>query len=336
MPSGLPPELSKWAYLNDLKFKGNGLWVAWCPVCGNSGHLGDDPPDRFQIYEAGHGVSRKARGWCRRCGHLEFADDDPTNPWSKERKEELVQSRREHAAEENKRLQVKIQWLQHQTFWQDWHDHMTSMQRGMWHRQGMADWAIDIHKLGFAGDRYETCGGAYSIPYLKGQEIQTLQFRLVSPPHVSDKYRFEAGTSVAWFRPWPDDVIEGVVLVLEGAKKSLVAWQEGGQAKYRGKKVTMIATPSKNVPTRLFDELENAELIIFMLDPDAYKPEIQNGKTVRPAIERNILLANPDRSLVVRTVAKIDDMFIDHGLQANVFEQMINQAGPWRMPKQNA
>lgn len=327
----LPQELNKWAHLNDLTSKGRGLWTAWCPVCGSDGHIGTDKPDRFQIYESGTGRSGKARGWCRRCGHLEFADDQIGKHWSNEQREEADRARREYAANENERLQAKIKWLQQQDFWRDWHHNMEPAKKELWHSHGIGDWAIDMHKLGFTDERYDSCGGALTIPYFRNDKIQTLQFRLIDPPHIGDKYRFESGTTAAWFMPFPYGDIEGVVVVLEGAKKALVTWEKADDVKYKGKSVTFIATPSKNVPARLFDELGNVELLIWMLDPDAYTPTHNNGKKLRPAINRNIELAGSDRSLIVRTVAKIDDMFLEHNLEPDVFQNMINQAGPWRL-----
>jgi hypothetical protein len=75
--------------------------------------------------------------------------------------------------------------------------------------------------------------------------------------------------------------------------------------------------------------MNDAELLIWLLDPDAYTPIKTNGSRRPPAIERNIAIAGKDRSLIVKAPEKIDDMIIKYGLGRNTIESMINQAGPW-------
>ena len=320
----------RWGSLSELAYKGNDHWTSWCPNCRNDGHdPRSGPTDRFQIYEEGS-YARKTHGWCRQCGHLEFLSDN-AKPWTTQQAEEAKQLRRQLASKERKRIQKKILWLQQQTFWRQWHEEMTDSQRQLWYAEGIKDWAIVTHKLGFTTDRYKSCNGAMTIPYLHNNLIQSLQLRLIDPPSAGDKYRFETGLEASWFRPWPEDDISGIVLVLEGAKKAMVTWQEAGQTKYKGKDITIIASPSKHVPHRLFDELKDVEQLIWLLDPDAYKATWTNGKKQESAITRNIRLADPKRCLVVRTVAKIDDMFTQYKLGPLAFQNMVSQAGLWRV-----
>lgn len=328
MQRSLPPSMhARWGHLNELRYKGNNHWTSWCPNCRNDGHdPSSGPTDRFQIYEEGGQGAKKTHGWCRQCGHLEFPDDNG-KPWSKQQAEEAKQIRREEAEKERQRIRAKQRWLQNQSFWLEWHDNMTPVHHKLWHDQGIGDWAIQTHKLGYADDRYQTCGGALTIPYMHGPNIETLQLRLINPPTEGDKYRFEKDLKAEWFRPWPEDEITGTILILEGAKKAMVVWQEAGQIMYKDEPVVIIATPSKYVPSRLFPELEQAKRLIWLLDPDAYK-SVKNNKS---AITRNIELAGKAKSLVVRTVAKVDDMFIQYHLKENVFQNMVNQAGPWRV-----
>jgi len=328
----LPPKLqARWGHLNELKYRGNGHWTAWCPNCHNDGHdPASGPTDRFQIYEESAPGSKSDHGWCRQCGHLEFADDN-NQPWSKQKAEEAKKIRREEAEKERQRIKAKQRWLQQQSFWLEWHKNMKPVHRNMWHAEGIGDWAIETHKLGYTDDRYQSCGGALTIPYMHGPNIETLQLRLMKPPTPNDKYRFEQDLKAEWFRPWPDDEITGTVLILEGAKKALVVFQEAGQILYKDEPVVIIATPSKYVPGRLFSQLEQAKRLIWLLDPDAYKATRSNGVSRKPAISRNIELSGQDRSLIIRTVAKIDDMFTQYKLKESAFRNMVNQAGPWKV-----
>lgn len=321
----------KWGSLPYLRYVGGGNWAAACPDCGDYGH---DPssglPDRFVIWGPGTGKSQTARGWCRRCGHLEFADEDEDYNPTPEEIAEVNAEREKWERQQRKKRKEKQQWLQEADFWVRFHENMTDEQRLVWHKEGIHDWAIELHKLGYRPGR-NGHDGALSIPYFAGgwDRIITLQYRLLCPEEDGGKYRFLKGAHAELFRPWPEDKIKGVVLILEGAKKALVTYEEAYDIKYLGEDVTMVALPSKVAPERLVRQLDDAEMLIWMLDPDAYEPAKSNGRVIPPAIKRNIELAGSDRSRIVRTAAKIDDMIIKWGLKKKTIEAMINQAGPY-------
>jgi hypothetical protein len=321
---GLPDELArKWGHLSYVKYKGNGEWSAACPVCHEDGHDSKaGNPDRFTMFMSGTGRQSNARGYCRRCGHFEWADAKPNQPTSPHRVKQANQLRRQYAAAENKRIQSKIDWLQQQVFWLHFHEEMTLDQLKMWRDTGVGDWAIELHKLGYSNR--DT--GALSIPYFHGQEIQALQFRLMNPPPNTGKYRFLSGTRPELFFAWPDDKLDGVVLVTEGVKKALVTFQSGPFT-YQGEEVTVVSVPMKNVPERLVRKLDSAEKIIWLLDPDAYKPIKVNGRTQPAAIDRNTRLSGCDRSLTVNLPGKVDDLFLE-GLTPKTFQAMLSQAAP--------
>lgn len=209
---------------------------------------------------------------------------------------------------------------------------MSEVAKKLWYTAGIDDALIEIHQLGFTNERYETCGGALSIPYLHNDQISTLQYRLINPPDIGDRYRFEQGTRVQWFRPWPYGEPESVVLVIEGAKKGLVAWRKIAaldQFTYQGQDITILATPQKHIPASLMEELKKADRVILMLDPDAYNKE--KGQT-ESALLRNARAIGPDKCRHVRTVAKIDDMLLQHGLTGKTLMNMVGQASPIIFP----
>jgi len=320
----LPDELSrKWGHLNYIKYKGGGEWSAECPVCHVDGHdsrAGN--PDRFTMFMSGTGRQSNARGYCRRCGHFDWADAKPNQPTSPHRQAQANQLRRQYAAAENQRIQEKIEWLQQQAFWLRFHDEMTPDQRKVWHDAGIGDWAIQLHKLG-----YSTMDeGALSIPYFHGEDIQTLQFRLMNPPPNSGKYRFLSGTRPELFLSWPEDDLGGVILVTEGVKKALVTFQKGPFT-YQGEEVAIVSVPMKNVPERLIKKLDKADKIIWLLDPDAYEKIKANGKIQPAIIDRNVRISGCDRSLTVNLPGKVDDLFME-GLTPKTFQAMLNQAAP--------
>lgn len=314
-----PAMQNKWGHLRWLKYKGNDEWSAECPVCRDDGH---DPrsgdPDRFMIFGENTGTSGKARGKCRKCGHLEWLDDDPTKPRTPQQQQQDKKERREFAKLQEQKYLERQRWLREQTFWLEYHDNMTAAQRKIWHDAGVGDWAIEIHKLGYS-DQDEN--DALSIPYLNDNEIQSLQFRIMGDVNGGGRYRFLSGTRAEIFRVWPDDPIDGVVLVTEGVKKGIVTLQQGPYS-YQGKEVTVVSVPMKNVPERLIEKLSDAELLIWLLDPDAYVLTAQQTET---AVDRNMRLAGYERCRMVRTPGKIDDMFM-MGLTGKSFQHMLNQA----------
>lgn len=330
MGQPLPPELASLATMvQHLKYVGGGEWSSSCPQCGEAGHDSrSGPPDRFRIFSANNTGNTKvnvARGWCRQCGYFVTAKQLNHQKLTPEDYRKIQADRIVLLEEENARLRKKLKWLQDQPFWRDWHDRMDDVAREFWHRAGIDDYMIELHQLGYTIDHYSSCGGALTIPFIHKDKIQTLQFRLMVPPSDGDKYRFLKDTKAAWFYPDPDSAIGDVVLVMEGAKKAMVAWLNAGDLTYQGQPVTIIATPSKHIPTMMMDDLKAAKRVILALDPDAFD---KTGKGGESAIERNVKAIGYGRTLVVRTVGKIDDMFIRYRLSPDTFKRMVGQASP--------
>lgn len=320
----LPPELAqKWQGNADLRYRGNSEWSSACPYCYPSGRGGRDPSDRFRMFSEGG----PPRGWCRVCDRKIIAR---SNTGQRATKEEILIAKETYTAwlqKENKRLRNKIKWLREQNFWREWHDGMSADARDLWHKAGISDTLIEVHKLGYTMDRYPNMGGAMTLPYIHEEEIQTIQFRLMIPPDTGDKYRFEKGTKATWFYPWPYDEIDKVVLVAEGAKKAMVLWQTIAKAdkfEYQGVPVTIVASP-KYIPNRMVDELDKAEVVILMLDPDAY--DLGDNQKLT-AIERNASAIGVEKCRHIMTTGKIDDMILKHGLGADWVQSAVNQANP--------
>ena len=317
----LPPELAQWSGNADLAYRGNNEWSSACPYCYPGGRGGHDPSDRFRMFSEGG----PPRAWCRVCDQKVIARQGAGHKITVEDKRIARERYYAWLKEENKRLRKKVRWLQDQDFWRRWHDEMSEDTRQMWRDAGISDTLIDLHNLGYTMEQYKTSGGAMTLPYIHQDKIQTLQFRLMIPPATGDKYRFEKGTKATWFYPWPYDTIERVVLVAEGAKKSMVLWQHAGQLTYNGVDVTIIASPSKHIPNRMIDELDDAEVVILMLDPDAY---MRGNNKAQTAIERNATAIGVEKCRHVRTMGKIDDMILEHGLDHAWVQAAVNQASP--------
>lgn len=321
----LPPDLAHiWQGNADLRYRGNNEWSSACPYCYPSGRGGRDPSDRFRMFSEGG----PPRGWCRICDRKVMAKQQSGHKVTEEDKQQAREKYTLWLQKENKRLRNKIKWLREQNFWREWHEGMSADAKDLWRKAGIEDPLIERHKLGYTMDRYPNMGGALTLPYIHEGDIQTIQFRLMIPPDIGDKYRFEKGTKATWFYPWPYDKIDKVVLVAEGAKKAMVLWQVIAKAdkfEYQGVDVTIVASPSKYIPNRMIDELDKAEIVILMLDPDAYR--LDKGQKLT-AIERNASAIGVEKCRHIMTTGKVDDMIIKHGLDAKWAQSTVDQASP--------
>jgi len=329
MDQPLPPELSAlYSMVDHIRYVGGGEWSSSCPNCGEAGHDSrSGQPDRFRIFSASNTGNRKvniARGWCRQCNYFVTANQLNNQKISPQDYQNIQAERIVLLEEENKRLRKRLAWLQKQEFWREWHDDMDKVARELWYAEGVNDYMIDIHQLGYTIDQYASCGGAMTIPFIHESKIQTLQLRLMVPPTPGDKYRFYKGLKAQWFFPDPDAIMGDVILITEGAKKGMVTWLQAGDVTYRGEPVTIVSTPAKHVPTAMFDDLKDAKRVIWLLDPDAFK---KTNKNAESAMSRNVEAIGRNKSLVIKTVAKIDDMF-KMGLKPETFKRMVAQATP--------
>jgi hypothetical protein len=314
----LPPELNnKWGNLPDLTFRGAGEWSSACPHCGGAETSRRDKSDRFRLFAGDNQYN--PRVWCRNCGHFEWADQDGEPP----SKEQLAAAKKERTrlAETNrKRVRQKIVDLQAASYWQGWHDAMSSEHRRLWHKEGIIEWAIDQYKLGYCPE-YKLSNGhttpTMTIPHWGPDwELINIQHRLLEPPAPGDKYRQMAGLPAAMFLTEPDEDVKGPAIIVEGAKKAIVTYQRLGNTKY-----LIIGIPSKTPSAKMLDDLKNCEPIYLMLDPDAYF----NSKGA-PAVNRIARKLGRERVKVVKLPVKPDDFFVVYGGRSEQMKPYIKQA----------
>jgi hypothetical protein len=207
-------------------------------------------------------------------------------------------------------------------------------------------WCIDIHRLGYFEqplklegpdhEKFYIHGDSLSIPFLDGglapEDIQTLQLRLQHPDE-GGRYRLMSGLagSRKLFFPWPEDNnLEGVVVVVEGAKKAmwlydLFAGTDAGLT-YKDRPVTIVALATKYLENSLVSEFDKAS-VIWMLDPDAYVPTTTpQGKVMDSTVVTNA--GKVKRSRLVRLPGKVDDLIVAGTLKAPHIQSMVNMAEP--------
>lgn len=326
----LPPELQKYSHYPDLTFVGNGEWSSGHPGC-SSPSSGSRVSDRLRLF-ASNG-STGARIWCRRCGLLEFADENDVPQYIKDRRAarpareaEYEREREARLASEHARMTAKIKELQEQAYWRGWHDAMTSQHRALWARQGIGEQLQDRFVLGYTGEKsYSYHGELFAAPALTipifsvGWNPINVQYKLLGVPAEHGKYRFTSGLDSPLFLSDPDVAPHGRCLLVEGPKKCIVAYQklvlEAGVFDY------VVAVPSVTPTLSLLDGTTDCRQLVVALDPDAWEPGNRNAlRRMAQYLKEQGRSAN-----FIQLPAKPDDFFVDYHGTAKQFMAYVDQ-----------
>lgn len=326
----LPPELQRYSGYPDLTFVSAGEWSAGHPGCPAPAST-SKTSDRLRLF-ASNG-STGARVWCRRCGLLEFADENDVPEYVRERRAsrpareaQYEQEREAHLAAEHDRMTAKIRELQEQAYWRGWHDAMTQAHRDLWSKQGIDVPLQDRFMLGYTQEKaYSFRGELFSAPALTipifkvGWEPVNVQYRLLDAPPQHGKYRFTSGLDSALFLCDPDTEPHGRALVVEGAKKAIVTYKnlvlESGDFDY------VVAVPSVTPTLSLFDQLADCDDVVIALDPDAWEPS--NRHSLR-RIAKHLKEEGRGASFI-QLPTKPDDFFTMYHGTASQFMAYVEQ-----------
>ena len=315
----LPSDIiDRFGHLPDATHRTGDEFSSSCPQCGG-GRGGNDLSDSFRMWER---QGQASSFWCRRCGYQGFTDDNqPNQKPDPARILELEEIRQREATKEEQRLKNLICDLREKAYWQGWHDAMGESQRQLWRNEGIHDEFQAYWQLGYKAE-YRGRGfvsPAMTIPHFNDEwEALTIQYRLLSPPTPSDKYRFQAGLHSALWQADPSTEIKNSVIVCEGMKKAAVTFIElvaRGNGRF-----CIVSVPSKMPSQELIDVLNNADPLYIVLDPDAF-----TGR--KPAINRFAkMVAAPKR--IVKLPVKADDFFTLHGGMPIDFINYLNVGKP--------
>lgn len=333
----LPADMqAKWGHLRWLQYKGTGSngveeWSSECPVCHDSGHdPGAGDPDRFFITAADGQYN--ARGKCRRCGHFEWVDQDQPQAIDPVRIKQQEELRREYAEQEAARLRAMINELRNSEYWKGFHDGMKESHRALWRQAGIPDDLQDFWELGFVENKRikyqdkDYTSPALSIPYFEpGKEPVNIQYRLTNPPHPKDKYRFSYGLEPGLWLADPTEKPSGAVLLCEGMKKAAVTFINtvaSGNGRF-----CVVASPNTMPGEKMLSLIADCEPVYVAFDPDAYKPTKRPGGTLQePAVKRLYKMLGPERVREVELPAKADDLFVEYGFTASMFNSYLKHA----------
>ena len=315
----------KFGHLPHLKKRTRNEWSAACPVCGDAGHEGNGQPDRFRIFD-----DDKPLGWCRKCGHLEFAQDDNELAHDPQLMAEMQRRRAELAEQENRNLRQRIAELKRSQLWIKYHDYMAEHhQRSLWRDAGIPDSLQDYWNFGI-NPLYEGMGQdgkftspAMSIPYFGvGREIKNMQYRLIAPPTAGDKYRFTHGLKVRdlWLA-MPDEKPSGSVLICEGVKKGANAFHQI-VAQGVNSSLSVVAIPNLTPDSDMLTLLADCDPVYICVDPDGMKPNKQG--VIRAHVLANQIGAR--RVRIVDMPAKLDDLVLDCGFDGTDLNRYVTMA----------
>lgn len=326
-PVVLPPELQVWSHLRFVRKRGRYEYSSECPVCGDSGHMrGSGTPDRFRMFAEGNN-GRPAGGWCRQCGHFQWANSEYDRDPIKMLQVEI--ERKRLAKEQQDRMQRKIERIAESEYWRGWHEAMGTHERQLWEAEGIPASLQNYWELGYKDDHqffvddYECHSPAMTIPYFvpsaDGRQIATIQYRLLDPPEPSDKYRFTAELSAPLYLPDAYQLPYGSTLLVEGGKKAMIAWLHLGD-----RFQTVAAIPSKYPSQAQLDSLNDCEPIIVAIDPDGNE-RLKDGSS---HAERIVEKLGAERCLIAHLPEKIDDMIVKYGVSPDDVYGFIRSARP--------
>jgi hypothetical protein len=261
------------------------------------------------------------RGWCRKCFHFEFADNDGGIKMSPEEMAQLRREARERRLREEAVAKLRAKMLWHKRPWREWHADMPEFARQLWRNEGIDDWDQEDYQLGFRPDlvrwdrdnEVEVKKAALTIPYLvhNKNHVRQIQYRLLKPGPFG-KYYFHKRIAAPLFLSTPFTLPQGRVLVVEGAKKCIVVKRLLGREFDR-----VVALPGSNFDDNHFDELLLAEHVTIMLDPDVPEAAAKLARELNAAGVTARWVALP---------AKPDDMVVKYGISAAGLMEYIKLA----------
>lgn len=303
-----PPSLAlsrRWGNLRWIRQVGPHEWHSECPVCFDSGHAGNDWPDRFFMRDDG-----KPRGFCRKCGFQDFADSDKHIKITDEERQLWIKERLEREQQAKRTAERALDLLRKEHQWEQWHTNMTQTGLNFWYSKGVPDWAIDYYELGYCQSKTiwyhdaEYITPTATIPvFSPGRKLINVRHRLINPPEPNDKYRPDrAGIPSALYLADPDRMPQGECILVEGEIKTIVVATQLDTQRF-----CIVGIPGKRPRQDLLDQLKDCGRIHVVLDPDA----------TQQAFEIARQLGN--RARVVQMTVKPDDMFTMYGAEPQDF-----------------
>jgi len=217
---------------------------------------------------------------------------------------------------DRERLARLTEYTSHE-LWNELHDRLTDDHRIWWENQGVPrDWQ-DYLKLGYDAHRkYRGQDGqihvspAYTIPFFhRDWTFKTIQFRLNSVQYPQERYRFIQGLGTCFYMSTPNQPLGDEVLVVEGAKKAMVAHIHGWGG-------CVLAVPSRSDFGGIQQAVADCGRCYILLDPDATPQAYKLGRSIGKSAR------------VVELPVKVDDGLMQYGLTRDGLASALRYAKP--------
>ena len=265
-----------------------------CPECGDGGK--GHRSDRFRVF-----MDESPRWWCRRCGFFGFADTINDDRWRDlnrdERRRRIVAAQEREATrreEERAMRRSSLDAMRESGAADEYHRRLALAPVAVdyWRRGGFSWRTMSHFQLGYC----EACPLDYpnhrpsvTIPVRSQGYLWNIRHRILGAGD-GDKYRPHAkNLPVTLFNA--DELFDAptdYILVVEGEKKAMAAWQAGWPA------VGICGQDTFNV--EWVAAFHRFERVIVILDPDAWN----NAQEIAELFDH--------RGVAVQLPDKLDDL----------------------------
>ena len=286
-------------------------WRGPCPICGGSRRFVIFTDHEWPLWN----------GFCDQCAHTIKAWLKFPNRITEEQRQRAKESEIKDVAERAEYRKMKLAEFTSHELWQELSERMTIEHIDWWELNGVPRAIQKYLQIGYEQNKAYYNGNpkpenlryspAYTIPWF-GQDFQflTMQYRLLNPVNPKNRYRFAEGLGGGslYYTVDPSESIGDKVVICEGAKKGIVGWFWLSPS---GEKYTWLAASSANTFGAALEATKDCGLRYVILDPDA------------DIWARRAAATNPKTTHAVRLPYKLDDGYLQYGLDRSTFEGIL-------------
>jgi hypothetical protein len=300
-------DIDRFSYSDKKSFRGP------CPMCGGT--------RRFVMF-VDHDWPLN-NGYCDQCAHTVKAWLKFPSKITDEQRQHAREQAEQHDKERAEVRRVKLAEFTTRELWEELSERMTLEHIDWWDSQGIPESIQRYLRLGYladkfywegrGGDKIERHSPAYTIPWFgKDFTFKTMQYRLTNPSNPKDRYRFEDGLGGGehYYMVDPAEPIKDKVIICEGVKKAVVGWHWLSPSD----DFTWLAASSANTFSAALEATKDCDLRYVILDPGA------------DAWTQRAVATNPRTTHAVRLPYKLDDGFLQYGLDRDIFGAILKTA----------
>ena len=298
--SGLEP--------SDFRFSDKKSWRGPCLNCGGTRRFVMFTDHEFPYWN----------GFCDECGYKIRAWEKVKVQYDPQKVARIQAERAREETQLAEKRRAKLAEFTTHEIWNELHERMTENNIDWWESQGIPKCVQDYLHLGYIpdkpfynDDKVLLHSPAYTIPWFGNNfSFNTMQYRLLA--NVDRRYIFENGLGGGrfYYMTTPDKPITDKVIICEGAKKAIVTqfWLAPDDS------YTVIGASSANTFGAALEATKSCGLRYVITDPGS---EIWSRRAVE---------TNPKTTHSVRLPFKLDDGWMNYGLDREKFANILSNA----------